>query len=93
MEYGTIKKDDDGKIIDDDEDERAEIENKTLTRLLKYYGHWSPFVMLIILEIFLTYFFASSNYMIGQWAEDKSKQDDSSKFWAHVFKIVVIVLL
>ena len=29
--------------------------------------------------------------MIGQWAEDKAKQEDSSMFWAHVLKIVVVV--
>lgn len=91
IEYGTVKNEDDGKIIDDDEDERAQIENKTLTRLIDYYGHWSPFVVLVMIEMLLTYFFANSNYLIGQWAEDKSKQLESSKFWAHVLKIVSIV--
>lgn len=91
IEYGTVKKEDDGKIIDDDEDEKAQIETKTITRLMDYYGHWAPFVLLIGIEIFLTYFFASSNYLIGQWAEDKSKQNDPTKFWGHVYKIVTVV--
>lgn len=43
---------------------------------MDYYGHWAPFTLLIAIEMFLTYFFASSNYMIGQWAEDKEKQND-----------------
>lgn len=73
LEYGTVKNDEEGKIIDDDADEKAQIETKTITRLMDYYGHWSPFVLLIAIEICLTYFFASSSYLIGQWAEDKSK--------------------
>jgi len=91
IEYGTVKNEDDGKIIDDDADERAEIANSTYTRLIAYYGHWSPFVLLIAIEVTLTYFYSSSSYLIGQWAEDKSKQHDSTKFWAHVVKIVMIV--
>lgn len=93
IQYGTVKNEDDGKIIDDDADEQASIETATITRLMKYYGHWSPFAFLIGIEICMTYFFASSSYLIGQWAEDKSKQEDSTKFWAHVFKIIVIVFL
>ena len=73
IEFGTVKKDDEDKIIDDDDDEKAQIETKTITRLMDYYGHWSPFVLLIAIEMLLTYCFASSNYMIGQWAQDKEK--------------------
>lgn len=73
IEYGTVKKEDEGQIMDDDQDEKAQIETKTITRLINYYGHWSPFLLLIVIEIFLTYFCANSNYMIGQWALDKDK--------------------
>ena len=93
IEYGTVKQKDDGKIIDDEADEKAQIETATITRLMKYYGHWSPFVVLIGIEVLMTYFFASSSYLMGQWAQDKSKQEDSAKFWAHVLKIIGIVSL
>ena len=58
---------------------------------MSYYGHWYQFGILIAIEIFLTYFWSSSSYMMGQWAEVKSKQLESSQFWAHVFKILIIV--
>ena len=91
IEFSTVKKEDDGKVIDDDADEKAQIETKTITRLIEYYGHWAPFVLLIALELFLTYCYASSSYLIGQWAEDESKQTDKNKFWAHVLKIIMVV--
>lgn len=36
IQYGTVKNEDDGKIIDDDADEQASIETATITRLMKY---------------------------------------------------------
>lgn len=59
IEFSSVKKEDDGKIIDDDADEKAKIETKTITRLIEYYGHWSPFVFLIAIRIFMTYCYSN----------------------------------
>lgn len=93
LQYGTIKDKDEGKIIDDEKDEQAEIEYTTMTRLMKYYGHWAQFGVLIVIQITLTYFGGITSYMIGEWAEDKSLQFDSTKFRSHVFKIIAIVFI
>ena len=50
LEYGTIKDKEDGKIIDDEADEQAEIQYSTVERLMSYYGHWYQFGLLVAIE-------------------------------------------
>jgi len=53
LQYGSAQNKEEGKIIDDELDEQAEIEMNTITTVMKYYGHWSRMASLIGIELFL----------------------------------------
>ena len=55
IQYGTINDKEEGKIIDDEKDENATIEWKTVEKLMEYYGHWYQFLILVVIQGALTY--------------------------------------
>lgn len=62
LEYGSIEHQQEGKIIDDELDEQAEVEMKTVFRIIKYYGHWSILLFFLFLEISLSYLSNKAEY-------------------------------
>jgi len=70
IEYGTINDKDEGKIIDDEAEDDASIEWKTVNKLIEYYGHWSQAALLVVLSGVLIYLRNLSGYQIGKFAEN-----------------------
>lgn len=76
-EFGNINKKEEGKIIDDDLDDQAEIEWTFIKRLISYYGHWSRFAFYCVIQITALCFQYRTQYLVGMWAEDRMYQEQS----------------
>ena len=66
--------------MNDEADEEAEVTWDTIKKLLDYYGHWYQFVVYIFIEIFINFFRNYSGYLVGDWAQDQKKQDETIPF-------------
>lgn len=78
--------------MNEEAEENAEIEWSTIHRLMSYYGHWNQFVFIICLDIFIHAQRNYANYLFGQWAEDKVKQDETGPFRKQMALIFFAVL-
>lgn len=72
QQFGESKKEDDGALMDDEADDEASIEDKTLKKLMEYYGHWFQFVIYILIVLSQNYLELYAQYQIGEWATDTS---------------------
>ena len=57
-------------------DKVEDIDWENFKKLFWYYGHSYVFVLYIIMEILILYLRGKTKYLIGSWAEVKTKQDD-----------------
>jgi hypothetical protein len=90
--FGSKKNKNDGKIIQDEEDEVVEVTWKDYQYVLtNFYGHWIQFLIIFLMVASSYSFVVQYNYLIGQWAS-ASEADQFGKYWDNFFKIGMLVL-
>ena len=68
---GKVTKEDDGKIISDENDEKIKITWKTYKKVLDYAGGWNRLIFLNITLIAKTYCETMLSYKLGEWAHNE----------------------
>lgn len=71
---GRVTKEDDGKIICEENKERIAVTWESYAMILKYAGGWSRLLFLNIALIVKTYCETMLSYKIGEWAHNEHLQ-------------------
>jgi hypothetical protein len=69
---GNVTKENDGKILTNEDDEKADVTFSTYWKLIKYYGGLKFVIIYNISAIVFKYYETKVEYTMGLWSSDES---------------------
>lgn len=82
---GKVSKDNDGKIVKDENEEEIEVTMASYIRLLKFCGGWNRLIIVQFIMIGFTICKIQTDYTIGKWANLNSMEEQQSNFKWYTF--------
>lgn len=67
---GKVSKENDGKIIADENDEKIKITFESFNKIIKYCGGWVGIIWINIFYALCPLIVVYNRYLIGKWTED-----------------------
>ena len=77
---GRVSKDNDGKIIKNENEEKIKVNIYEYLKLLKFCGGWNRFILLQLIMFGFTICKIQSDYSIGLWANLESYEEQQEQY-------------
>jgi hypothetical protein len=85
---GKVTEDNDGKILEDENDEEIVFENKTYWRLIEVYGGVSQIVYVLLIALVMAILNVKLDHVLTTWVADSTGQ--GTLFKQYILKIVFL---